>query len=147
MGRVSSPPGRISSIRLIYSGQSIVNTKVRNVRPSCVHKCRNGFHDAVISFIGQMAQMNNNNIFVRVLRTVCFPKSRHYFRRKKDCISSQHIFKLGLYPAHRKSDICHLPRYTQKDSTLPCRQPRRQFAQHSFVSILFPVYRVNNLRQ
>ena len=38
-----------------------------------------------------------------------------YFRLNSPINRFQTVFKFGLYPAHRKSDICHLPRYTQYD--------------------------------
>ena len=64
----------------MYSGQSIVNTDVRNIRPSCVHKRNYGTLHPFKLFVGQRpAQMDNNNIFVRVGRSVRLTESRHYF--------------------------------------------------------------------
>ena len=62
----------------MYSGQSIVNPNVRNIRPSCVHKRNNGLLHPFKLFVGQRpAQMDNNNIFVRVGRSVRLTESRH----------------------------------------------------------------------
>lgn len=62
----------------MYSGQSIVNPNVRNIRPSCVHKRNYGTLHPFKLFVGQrMAQMDNNNIFVRVFRSVRLTESRH----------------------------------------------------------------------
>ena len=68
-----------------------------NARPSCVHKRNYGTLHPFKLFVGQRpAQMDNNNIFVRVGRSVRLTESRHFSDAKK-IVSVSNTFSNWVY--------------------------------------------------